>query len=95
MEIPTLQMQVFEEKWVQSMNWHLLGGCLVRHSRQLITNKVNLALSLTTCENEGKGSTRSWADCQILSDELEVEAAQKWSDLFLLYFSLSPTYLKK
>lgn len=75
------------------MNCHLLGGSLVRHSRPLTMNKVNLALLLTTCENEGKRSTRSWADCQILSDELEIDAAQKWADLFLLYFSPFNTYL--
>ena len=56
--------------------------------RPLPMNKVNPALLLTTGEKEGKGSTRSWADCQVLSDELEIGAAQKWADLFLLYLSL-------
>lgn len=62
---------------------------LARHSRPLTMNKVNPTLLLTTCENEGKGSTRSWADCHILSDELEIDVAQKWADLFLLYLSPS------
>lgn len=44
--------------------------------RSLPTNKVNPALLLSTHKKEVKGSTRSWADCQVLSDELEIGAAQ-------------------
>ena len=76
-------------KWVLSMNWNILGGALVKHSKPLPTYKVSPVLLLTTCENEGKRSTRSWADCQVLPDELEIGAAHKWDDLFLLYLSHS------
>lgn len=70
MEIPTLHMQVSGDRG--SCQW--IGISLVAlwlDSRPLPTNKVNPALVLTTYVNEGKGSTRSWADCQILSEELE------------------------
>lgn len=55
----------------QRMGISLVALCL-EAPRPLPVNSVSPALLLTSCENEGKGSTRSWEDCQILSGILEI-----------------------
>ena len=59
-----------------SKNRNLLGGSLVRHSKVIAYEQSKPCSFIKYHEKEGKGSARSWADCQVLSDELEIGAAQ-------------------
>ena len=74
---PNSTKTVILRKWVLSKKIGIsLVALWLDTPRSLPTNKVNPALLLSTHKKEVKGSTRSWADCQVLSDELEIGAAQ-------------------